>query len=246
MACNSGPDIIEDGLVLCLDAGNKRSYPGSGTTWYDTSGNDNHFTLYNTPTFSSDNGGCISFNGTDEYARSTNTIDLSHDGSYIVEAVWRAVNTAIMMVWEQSSNWNTQTAGFGLFIRSNGYSNLGVKADKAHQNHSGRTGSRNFYIPSGNLEWTNTSQLVSSNGDSTGVLVHVDGQLVDYISDFSTSKSAGDWSSVGRNDYIWLGARNGSSWNLSGGISSFKIYKNNKLTTQEVRQNFEATVGRYT
>jgi hypothetical protein len=246
MACNSGPDIIEDGLVLCLDAGNKRSYPGTGTTWYDTSGNDNHFTLYNTPTFSSDNGGCISFNGTDEYARSVNTIDLSHDGSYIVEAVWRAVNTAIMMVWEQGSNWNTQTAGFGLFIRSNGYSNFGVIANKAHQNHSGRTGARNFYIPSGNLEWTNTSQLVSSNGDSTGVLVHVDGQLVDFISDFSTSKSATDSSSVGRNDYIWLGARNGSSWNLSGGISSFKIYKNNKLTTQEIRQNFEATVGRYT
>jgi hypothetical protein len=34
-------------LVLCLDAGDKKSYSGSGTTWYDRSGNGNHVTLYN-------------------------------------------------------------------------------------------------------------------------------------------------------------------------------------------------------
>jgi len=32
------PKIILDGLVLCLDAGNTKSYPGSGTTWTDLSG----------------------------------------------------------------------------------------------------------------------------------------------------------------------------------------------------------------
>ena len=37
MACNAGPDIIEDGLVLCLDAANINSYPKSGTTWSDLS-----------------------------------------------------------------------------------------------------------------------------------------------------------------------------------------------------------------
>ena len=26
--------IVTDGLVLCLDAGDKMSYPGAGTTWY--------------------------------------------------------------------------------------------------------------------------------------------------------------------------------------------------------------------
>jgi hypothetical protein len=29
----AGPEVVEDGLVLCLDAGNPKSYPGSGTTW---------------------------------------------------------------------------------------------------------------------------------------------------------------------------------------------------------------------
>jgi len=33
MSGKSGPDIVENGLVLCLDAANKLSYPGSGTTW---------------------------------------------------------------------------------------------------------------------------------------------------------------------------------------------------------------------
>jgi hypothetical protein len=40
-----GPNIVTDGLVLALDAGSKKSYPGSGTTWYDISGNNFNFTL---------------------------------------------------------------------------------------------------------------------------------------------------------------------------------------------------------
>lgn len=39
MGVFSGPDISENGLVLALDAGNTKSYPGSGTTWTDLSGN---------------------------------------------------------------------------------------------------------------------------------------------------------------------------------------------------------------
>ena len=45
MAYNIGPKIVTDGLVLALDAGSERSYPGSGTIWYDLSGNGNHGTL---------------------------------------------------------------------------------------------------------------------------------------------------------------------------------------------------------
>ena len=40
-----GPRIITEGLVLALDAASQRSYPGTGTTWYDLSGNNNDFTL---------------------------------------------------------------------------------------------------------------------------------------------------------------------------------------------------------
>jgi hypothetical protein len=61
-----GPNIVTDGLVLSLDAGNAKSYPGSGTTWYDKSGNNYNGALTNGPTFNSDNGGSIVFDGSND------------------------------------------------------------------------------------------------------------------------------------------------------------------------------------
>jgi hypothetical protein len=60
--------IVTDGLVLALDAADKNSYSGSGTTWSDLSGNNNSGSLTNGPTFSSANGGNLLFNGTNQYA----------------------------------------------------------------------------------------------------------------------------------------------------------------------------------
>ena len=51
MALNYGPSVVTDGLVLALDAADKNSYPGTGTTWYDTSGNGFHHTIVNSPTY---------------------------------------------------------------------------------------------------------------------------------------------------------------------------------------------------
>ena len=39
MAGSNGPKIVRDGLILCLDAADRKSYPGSGTVWYDLSPN---------------------------------------------------------------------------------------------------------------------------------------------------------------------------------------------------------------
>ena len=57
MAIQGGPDIVEDGLVLHLDAADRNSYPGSGITWYDLCGNTN-FTLYNGPVFNNNRFSC--------------------------------------------------------------------------------------------------------------------------------------------------------------------------------------------
>jgi len=67
MALSHGPPIITNGLVLCLDAADRNSYPGSGTTWTDLSGRGNTGTLTNGPTYSSSNGGSIVFDGVDDY-----------------------------------------------------------------------------------------------------------------------------------------------------------------------------------
>jgi hypothetical protein len=45
MAISHSPRIVRDGLVLALDAADRNSYPGTGTTWNDLSGNGRNFTL---------------------------------------------------------------------------------------------------------------------------------------------------------------------------------------------------------
>lgn len=68
MAISYNPSIVTNGLVLALDAANPKSYPGSGSTWFDLSGNGNNLTLVNSPTFSSSYGGCFTFNGSNQRA----------------------------------------------------------------------------------------------------------------------------------------------------------------------------------
>ena len=57
MATKYGPTIVTDGLVLCLDAANSQSYPGSGTTWTDLSGNSNDANVGSSVTYNSTYGG---------------------------------------------------------------------------------------------------------------------------------------------------------------------------------------------
>lgn len=61
------PNILTDGLVLYLDAGNRKSYSGGGTIWYDLSGRNNNSTLFNGPSFSALNMGCFSLDGVNDY-----------------------------------------------------------------------------------------------------------------------------------------------------------------------------------
>lgn len=72
MSLTHSPRIITDGLILCLDAGDPKSYNGSGSTWTDRSQNSNNGTLYG-PTFSNE---LFLFDGTNDY------IDLPNDIGY--------------------------------------------------------------------------------------------------------------------------------------------------------------------
>jgi len=65
MSVKNRNSIVTDGLVFYVDAGNGDSYPGSGTAWSDLVGSNNG-TLTNGPTYSSDNGGSIVFDGVDD------------------------------------------------------------------------------------------------------------------------------------------------------------------------------------
>jgi hypothetical protein len=59
--------IVTSGLVLNLDAGNIASYPTTGTTWTDLAGSGANGTLTNSPTYSGNNGGFFTFNGTNQF-----------------------------------------------------------------------------------------------------------------------------------------------------------------------------------
>jgi hypothetical protein len=59
--------IVRDGLLMFVDAGNINSYSGTGTTWYDLSGNRNDMTLINGVGFSKANSGVMRLDGTNDY-----------------------------------------------------------------------------------------------------------------------------------------------------------------------------------
>jgi hypothetical protein len=68
MSLGHGASIVRSGLVLHLDAANRKSYSGAGTSWNDISGGQYNSILNNTPIYSSANAGIIRFDGIDDYA----------------------------------------------------------------------------------------------------------------------------------------------------------------------------------
>ena len=78
-------NMITRGLIGYWDANNTNSYPGTGTTWSDLSGNGYTGTLTNGPTYSSSNGGGIVFDGSNDYVNVTYT---GNTGNNFSVAVW--------------------------------------------------------------------------------------------------------------------------------------------------------------
>lgn len=95
--------IPQSSLELWLDANNASSYPGTGTVWYDISGNGNNATLINGPTYSN---GAILFDGSNDY--STYNYDAS------------AAMTIITIGYSRQNNWSN-FAGLGSSRTANGF-----------------------------------------------------------------------------------------------------------------------------
>jgi hypothetical protein len=111
-------NIVKTGLVLHLDATSTNSYPGTGTGWYDLTGNLNNGTLTNGPTYSSNNGGYIIFDGTNDYVRTT---DVDHGTSQFTLEAWvyfnsLSSNPAIIKKNTDNDNWPV----FSLYAGSDG------------------------------------------------------------------------------------------------------------------------------
>jgi hypothetical protein len=224
MGFSRGPKIVTDGLVLCLDAANPKSYPGSGTTWSDLSSNGNDGTLENGPTFDSGNNGSIVFDGVDDYATiSQPNINFSPNS-------W-SING-----WINPKN---QAARF-ITPSSNGIDNF-LQYDNSNQRlilivcESADTNSRSFASAANTIpvnQWSHFSVSI----DGFVVKVYVNG--VEYINQTETipmSNWSGTW---------YIGQRGNGTFFLNGNLSHILIF-NRALSASEVLQNYNATKSRF-
>ena len=124
MSGNVAPKIVRDGLVLCLDAANTKSFQVGSVTWNDLSTNKFSGSLLNGATFSSLNGGCIVFDGVDDVVSfsGANTLNLlSFTGSGTIDFVYK-VNSVpgsdFRNVWGFTNNLfqYENNGGFMLFV----------------------------------------------------------------------------------------------------------------------------------
>jgi hypothetical protein len=76
MAAAAGPDVVTSGLILALDPGNTKSYPGTGTNLFDRSGKGYNFTLQGNAAYSSEGKGSISLDGSADGIQALNIFAL--------------------------------------------------------------------------------------------------------------------------------------------------------------------------
>jgi len=222
------PKIVTDGLVLCLDAANKRSYPGTGTTWSDLAG-ANDGTLTNGPTFDSDNGGSIVFDGSNDYVNfGTHAIPSTITVEFWVslDAI-TGVHTSSFLAGHENS--------IGGSYRIN-YSNSGISWVCCTTNNSWYSTGTN--VNSSSLSTSSKIYHVVGTYDGSNNKIYIDGAL-----NATGANISGNIRSVAGNYTL----SKPSAVNLNyfkGKIYSNRRY-NRALTADEVRRNYEATKGRY-
>jgi hypothetical protein len=230
MAFFRGPNVVTNGLVLALDAANSKSYPGSGTTWNDLSGNDNSGSLINGPTYSSDNGGSIVFDGTNDYSTINNNSLARIGNSNHTITVW--VNNNIVSE-EDCIGTGTGTGDILLMI----FQGAGGGAGGFRGHAWGSTGDSNTLdsprvIGTGN--WNMLTQRVAWGGNmdlfENGVIT-------------ATRVLIGNAPTSSRTT-LYIGTRDGSNGLLNGKIAAIQIY-NRALSSQEVLQNYNALKSRF-
>jgi hypothetical protein len=230
MGIQYNPRIVTDGLVLALDAGNTKSYPGSGTTWTDVSGNGNTGTLTNGPTYSSANGGSIVLDGVNDYVNSGTGLALS--GSWTISGFVRSsVSSAIQVIIGRTGDSSTSYAqNYVIYINTNNKFRCGTDADSYK------------YAESTTTMITNTWYYVTGLYNATTKILSI------YINgNFEGSSTAlvGNPTTAGA-QYITLGANDGLTIanRLTGNIPKVSIY-NRALSATEVSQNFNALRSRF-
>jgi hypothetical protein len=236
MAFGNGPRIVSDGLVLALDASDRNSYPGSGTTWRDMSGNNYSGSLTNGPTFSSANGGIIVFDGADD------VVDGTINGSIFTGAF---TQTAWIYKLNANQIWqgvftNSSPATNNTYLMTFGNGSVAAPYNSVGANQVGVSES-GIYLDIG----THINQwlylVATKTGTTLTIYCYKQGSLLQNSG--TINWNGGNFATT--NNYQlarhWTG---GSVIPLQGNIANVSIY-NRALSVSEILQNYNAQKSRF-
>jgi len=222
-ATNSGPaDIVTTGLVLNLDAGNPASYPGTGTTWTDLSGNGNNGTLAGipNPSYSATNGGSLSFPHAGYVTLGDPASLRFGTGNFTIE-FWLRINSLAYGGNDSITFFSKGSAVLEGFWTQQTLSTW-------------LSGVNTFY---GTNNWNiNTWYHITLSKVSGVYTIYRNSISYGQVTNTSNISSTGvAW---------WIGGRTDGALNWDGLISIARMY-NVGLTATEISQNFNALRGRY-
>jgi hypothetical protein len=228
MTVNYNPRTVTDGLILSFDAANRKSYPGTGTTWTDLSGNGRNGTLVNGVGYSGSNLGSLSFDGVDDNVQLGNASNfISASQSSITINFW--IKTNITGVYKKiffTGTAGTQTiSGLYLSIGPSPFQTyFGVKTNSGEQ----------AAVYTTDLSTTQYSNLCGTY-DGSNIRLYLNGIQVAIQAQTGNIVNTGIARISGYDN-------NNETWN--GNISQVSIY-NRALTAAEIQQNFNATRSRF-
>lgn len=213
--------IARNGLILHLDAGNRNSYRGVGTTVTDLSGKGNNGTLSGPLTWSPLYGGVFSFNGSSTWIDTT----LNIDAEPVTICAWFYCLNAT------SAN-GTVVAGTDNGGWDKGFGTISSQWEI----HTGD----NFALSSTNAPANSRWYFGTITYTTSNVILYINGANAVYTKGSGTGGDAGEPLEIGRS---WYNSGAGSRW-FQGYISSVQTY-NRELTAAEITQNYNAIKWRY-
>jgi hypothetical protein len=231
MSTIGGPNLVDSGLILELDAGNTKSYPGTGTTWFDKSGNAYNGTLTNGPTFDTGSLGSIVFDGIDDYVNLGNVLDIT-TGSYSV-SFWTYVNSS-------PTSFQTIFAKKGVAAANSGYAVYynGSTKKLMWSNANGVTTQEYYTVSTIPLDsWINIVKIRDVDASTKGTF-YINGQLYPITSNPTGLNVSNSY------NLTFHRASNSSTYYFSGKTAISTFY-NRALSDSEVLQNYNALKGRF-
>jgi hypothetical protein len=230
--------IVTDGLVLNLDASRTSSYPGSGTTWTDISGNSNNGTLVSGPIFGTANGGGITFDGVNDRITLQNA-NISATGNWTISTWFNLsalnldlVNGAPAVLYSQYAP-NPGNGRFLLMVR-----NDGTITNKFQLFLGSGTGYSNQPITGTTTVQINTTYNLVAIRNGSVFSLYLNGNLEASLDLTGTNISLlQNTSEIG-------GVSNGNFGWVNGKIYNTMVY-NRALSATEIGQNYNATKTRF-